>query len=69
MTECLEMEGKVVQRCSLYQDGPYGPEILIEFTDGTLFSSCLRTSTVMEAKLMLKTGDEAETLKDFCAAV
>ena len=64
-TECLELEGKVVHRCSLYHDGPYGPEILIEFTDGTLFSTCLKTSTAVEAKLMRKTSDEAELLKDF----
>ena len=65
MTECLELEGKVVHRCSLFHDGPYGPEILIEFTDGTLFSTCLKTSTAVEAKLMRKTRDEAELLKDF----
>ena len=69
MTNCDELVGKTVQSCALYEDGPYGPEILIEFTDGTLFSSCLKTSTAMEAKLMRKTGDEAETLKDFCSAV
>ena len=66
MTNCDELVGKTIRSCALYEDGPYGPEILIEFTDGTLFSSCLKTSTVMEAKLMRKAGDEAETLKDFC---
>ena len=32
-TECLELEGKVVHRCSLYHDGPYGPEILRKTSD------------------------------------
>ena len=40
-------------------------EILIEFTDGTLFSTCLKTSTAVEAKLMRRTSDEAELLKYF----
>ena len=64
---CLELEGKVVQSCFLYHDGPYGPEILIEFTDGTVFNSCLKTSSTLEAKLLQKTSDEAELLKDFSA--
>ena len=65
MTECPEIQGKIIQRCSLYHDGPYGPEVLIEFTDGTVFNTCLKTSATLEAKLLLKTGDEAELLKDF----
>ena len=51
MTRCDELIGKTIQSCSLYQDGPYGPEIQIEFTDGTAFNSCLKTSAALEAKL------------------
>ena len=64
MTRCKELVGKVVESFSLYEDGPYGPEILIEFTDGTLFSSRLKTSSLLEAKLLEKRGSESEILTD-----
>ena len=69
MTRCDELIGKTIQSCALYQDGPYGPEIQIEFTDGTAFNSCLKTSAALEAKLLQKTPNEAEVLKDFTATV
>ena len=65
MTECTALAGKVIQRCSLSPDGPYGPEVLIEFTDGTVFNTCLKTSANLEAKLLRKSDDEAELVKDF----
>ena len=68
MTHCDELVGKTIRSCSLYQDGSYGPEILIEFTDGTAFNACLKTSTMLEAKLLQKTSDQAELLKDFTSA-
>ena len=36
MTRCDELVGKVIESFSLYEDGPDGPEILMEFTYGTL---------------------------------
>ena len=69
MTSCDELAGKTVRSCSLYEDGPYGPEVLIEFTDGTVFNTCLKTSATLEAKLLRKSEDEAELLKDFSPAV
>ena len=52
MVRCEALAGKVVQTFSLHEDGPYGPEINIEFTDGTVFNSCLKTATTLEAKLL-----------------
>ena len=69
MTSCDELVGKTIRSCSLYEDGPYGPEILIEFTDNTVFNTCLKTSATLEAKLLRKSADEAELLKDFSPAV
>ena len=66
MKRCEELIGNTVADFTLH-DGPYGPEVLIEFTDGTIFNACLRTSTKLEAKLLQKTSDEAEVLKDFSA--
>ena len=67
MTHCDELVGKTIQSCSLYEDGPYGPEIQIEFTDGTAFNSLLKTFATLDAKLLRKTSDEAEIIKDFTA--
>ncbi len=68
MVRCDELVGKVVEIFLLYEDGPYGPEILVEFTDGTLFNSCVKTSTVIEAKLLRKTDAGSEFLKDFSSS-
>ena len=65
MTRCDELVGKVVESLFLYEDGPYGPEILIGFTDGTLFNSRLRTSSSLEAKLLRKADGDSEILRDF----
>ena len=69
MTSCDELAGRTIRSCSLYEDGPYGPEVMIEFTDGTIFNTCLKTSATLEAKLLQKTGDEAELLRDFSSTV
>ena len=69
MTRCDELVGKTIRGCSLYENGPYGPEVLIEFTDDTVFSTCLKISATLEAKLLRKSEDEAELLKDFSPAV
>lgn len=64
MTRCDEVVGKDIEQCSLHDNGPYGPEILIEFTDGTVFNASLRTAMTLEVKLLRKTDDEAEVLMD-----
>ena len=65
MIRCDELVGKVFESFSVYEDGPYGPEILVEFTDGTLFNSCLRTAKFVEAKLLRKTDSGSTIVKDF----
>ena len=66
MVRCDELVGKVVESFSLYEDGPYGPEILVAFTDGTIFNSCLKTSSCIEAKFLQKSETGSELLKEFC---
>ena len=64
MKRCEELVGKVVPDFLMYEDAPYGPEIQIEFTDGTIFNSCVKTTTTLESKLLQKELGEAEHLKD-----
>ena len=64
MMHCEAFVGKVVRKFSLFEDGPYGPEINIEFTDGTGFNACLKTSHALEAKLLRNTADGTEVIQD-----
>lgn len=50
MMECKELSGRVIQTLTLYQEGEYGPEVNIEFTDGSNLNVCLRTEAYIEAK-------------------
>jgi hypothetical protein len=65
MVECKEFVGKIISSFKLYEDSIDGPEICIEFTDGTVFSSCLKTSTALEAKVTRNEGGHPRVLKDY----
>lgn len=65
MIECKELNNKVVRRFEIYEDGAYGPEVLIEFTDGTLFSACLKSQLSIEAKVTRDEGGEPYVLRDY----
>jgi hypothetical protein len=67
MIECKDLAGKVIHRCTLYEDGNYGPEVHLELTDGTTFSACLTTKTSIEAKHIRDDGGEPQVLKDYTA--
>ena len=41
MRECKDLAGKVVRSITLFEDGRYGPEIIIDFEDGSSFNACL----------------------------
>jgi len=67
MIECNELTSKVVRLLKIYEDGSYGPEIHIEFTDGTTFSACLRNHPAIEAKYFRDDGGEPRILRDYSA--
>ena len=62
---CKEFVGKIVSNFTIYEDSCDGPEICIEFSDGTVFSSCLKTSTALEAKVTRNEGGHPRLLKDY----
>lgn len=68
MVHCKELVGKVVSAFTIYEDSSEGPEICIAFTDGTVFSSCLRTVTSLEAKMTRDDGGQPQILKDYSTA-
>src|SRR5271165_3968787 len=70
MIECKELANKVIGVFAIYEDGQYGPEVHIEFTDGTTFSACLQNQVSIEAKHSARHGDQLHVLRDYsCPAV
>lgn len=56
MRICNEFVGKTVASFTIYEEGPDGQEVCIEFIDRTVFSSWLKTSTTLEAKMTRDDG-------------
>jgi hypothetical protein len=58
MIECKEVAGRIVRSVRLYEDGPYGPEVSMDFEDGTNFTATLHARHVIEGKLTRDNGGE-----------
>ncbi len=69
MMECKELAGKVIESFTLYEEGDYGPEVNIEFTDGTEFNICLRTEPFIEAKHLQNGDGEPRVLRDYSCPI
>jgi hypothetical protein len=69
MIECKELTSKVVRLVTIYEDGMYGPEVHIEFADGTIFSACLKSNVSIEAKYIRDEGGEPCVLRDYSSPV
>lgn len=65
MIECKELAGKVIRLCTIFEDGSDGPDLQIDFTDGTSFTLSLKTSVSVEAKCLRAEGGQPQVLKDY----
>jgi hypothetical protein len=65
MIECPELTGKVVRRCTIFEDGRDGPEIQIGFTDGTSFFASLKSNVCIEAKCFRDDDGQPQLFKDY----
>lgn len=65
MTECKELANKVVRLLAIYEESTYGPEVHMEFTDGTCFSVCLKNNVTIEAKYSSDEGGQPVILRDY----
>jgi len=68
MIECTDFTGKVVRSITLFEDGRYGPEIAIDFEDGSSFNACLGVKMTLEAKWTRDEGGQPQVLKDYTTA-
>lgn len=64
ITECKEVENKVVKTMKIFDAASAGPEVLIEFTDGTIFSASLKPAVTVEAKCYRDEGGTPTILAD-----
>ena len=65
MIECKELAGKVIRLFIIFEGGHYGPDIQIEFTDGTRFCACLKTAISIEATYSQDQGGQPDILRDY----
>jgi hypothetical protein len=68
MIECKDLAGKVVRAVTLFEDGRDGPEISIDFEDGSTFNALLGVKTNLEAKLTLNEGGQPQVLNNYTSA-
>jgi hypothetical protein len=65
MIECKELAGKVIRVFTIFEDGHDGPDIQIEFADGTRFSACLKSAITIEAIYSQDQGGRSNILRDY----
>lgn len=65
MIECKDLAGKVVRSITVFEEGRYGPEVSIDFEDGSNFNVCLGVKMTVEAKLTRDDGGQPQVLKDY----
>ena len=65
MIECKELVGKVIRACHLYEEGSDGPELQIDFNDGTSFVASLKLQPSLEAKYLQNNGGGSLVLREY----
>lgn len=65
MIECKDLAGKVIRTLTLLEDGSDGPEVSIDFEDGSNFNVCLGVRMTLGAKWTRDEGGEPQVLRDY----
>jgi len=65
MIDCKEVAGKVIRSLHIFEDGSDGPEVSIDFEDGSNFNACLGVRMTLEAKLTRDEGGQPRLLQDY----
>jgi hypothetical protein len=53
--------------CTIFDDGSDGPDLQLDFTDGTSFTVSLMSKVSVEAKRVRSDGGEPKVLQDYTA--
>jgi hypothetical protein len=65
MIDCKDLAGKVVRSLRIFEDGNDGPEVSIDFEDGSNFNARLGVKMTLEAKWTRDDGGQPQVLKDY----
>jgi hypothetical protein len=63
--ECAEVAGKTIRTLKIYEDEVDGCETLIEFTDGTSFSSSVSYRSAVKGTLFKGGVGTPEVIRDY----
>lgn len=63
--ECPEVAGKTIKALKLYEDDTEGCETLIEFTDGTSFSSSVSYQPTVKGTLFEGGAGTPKIIRDY----
>jgi hypothetical protein len=69
MIDCKDLAGKVIRSVTIFDEGDDGPEVSIDFEDGSNFNICFAVKTMLEAKWTLDEGGQPKVLKDYTTSV
>ena len=69
MIDCKDLAGKVIRSVTIFQEGDDGPEVSIDFEDGSNFNVCLGVKMTLEAKWTLDEGGQPKVLKDYSTPI
>jgi hypothetical protein len=65
LVECKNVAGRVIRSIHLYEGGPDGPGVSIDFEDGTNFTASLVSNHSLECKLTRDEGGEPLVLDKY----
>lgn len=65
MIDCKELAGKVIRVCTIFEDGNDGPDLQMDFTDGTSFTVSLKTNVTIEVKSIRDDSGQPQVLHDY----
>ncbi len=63
--ECAEVAGKTIKTLKIYENGVDGCETLIEFTDGTSFSSSVSHQPTVKGTLFQRGVGTPQVIRDY----
>jgi hypothetical protein len=63
--ECPEVAGKTIKALKIYEDDEDGCETLIEFTDGTSFTSSVSYQPEVKGTLFKGGGGAPQVIRDY----
>ena len=62
MTEFHEVANKIIRKLTIFDEDAKTPEIVIELSDGTIFTASFMTTAAVQAALTIDEGGEPQVI-------